>query len=68
MQKVFASNFSPVDALQRAQASLYNLVLQQADYWAYVDAFYLVMWACVLCLLGVGLFHNVKSARPAPLH
>ncbi len=68
LQKVFASNFSPVDALQRAQASIYNTLLQQANYWAYVDAFYIAMGACALCLLAVGLFQNVKSSRPAALH
>jgi hypothetical protein len=57
-----------VDALHKAQAAIYNILLQQAGYWAYVDVFYLVMWACALCLLGVGLFHNVKSTRPAALH
>jgi hypothetical protein len=57
-----------VDALQRAQAVIYNTLLQQAGYWAYVDVFYLVMWACALCLLGVSLFHNVKSTRSAALH
>jgi DHA2 family multidrug resistance protein len=68
MQKVFASKFSPVDASQRAQASIYNTVLQQADYWAYVDAFYVVMWACALCVLVVGLFQNVKSTRAVAMH
>jgi len=68
LRKAFASNFSPVDALQRAQAAIYNTLLQQAGYWAYVDVFYLVIWACALCLLGVGLFQNVKSTRSAALH
>jgi DHA2 family multidrug resistance protein len=68
LQKLFASNFSPVDALHRAQAFLYNILLQQADYWAYVDVFYLVMWICALCILALGLFQNVKSSRSAPLH
>jgi DHA2 family multidrug resistance protein len=68
MRRVFAPHFSPVDALQRAQAFIYNTVIQQADYWAYVDAFYTLMWVCALCLLGVGLFHNVKSSHTAAMH
>ncbi len=68
LRKVFALNFSPLGALQRAQAVIYDTLLQQAGYWAYVDIFYLVMWACALCLLGVGLFQNVKSTRPVALH
>jgi DHA2 family multidrug resistance protein len=68
MQKVFASNFSPVDALSRARAAIFNTLVQQADYWAYVDVFYLVMWICPLCLLGVSLFQNAKSTRSMALH
>jgi DHA2 family multidrug resistance protein len=68
LRHVFASNFGPVDALHRAQAAIYNTLLQQAGYWAYVDAFYLVMWGCALCLLGLSLFHNLKPARSAASH
>ncbi|HUD84511.1 MAG TPA: DHA2 family efflux MFS transporter permease subunit [Candidatus Saccharimonadales bacterium] len=67
-QKVFASNFGPVDALQRAQAYIYNTLVQQTNYWAYVNAFYMVMWACALCLVGAGLFQNVKSSRTVAMH
>jgi DHA2 family multidrug resistance protein len=68
LRKGLASHFSPVDALHKAQAAIYNILLQQAGYWAYVDVFYLVMWACALCILGVGLFQKIKSTRPAVLH
>jgi hypothetical protein len=68
LRKGLAAHFSPVDAMHRAQAVIYNTLLQQADYWAYVDVFYLVMWACALCVLGVCLFHNVKSTRSVALH
>jgi DHA2 family multidrug resistance protein len=68
LQKVFAPNFSPVDALQRAQAVIYNTVIEQASYWAYVDAFYIVTWVCALCFLAVFLFRNVKSARSVGVH
>jgi hypothetical protein len=65
---VFSQNFSPVDALQRAQAFIYNTVNEQANYWAYVDAFYMLMWACGLCLLAAGLFQNVRSTRAVAVH
>ncbi len=43
-------------------------MVEQANYWAYVDAFYKLMWACVLCILGVGLFQNVKATRAVAIH
>ena len=68
LQKLFSSHFSPVDALQRAQASLYNVLLQQADFWAYVDLFYVIVWLCVACAVGVRLFRNVRPAHAVALH
>ena len=68
MQKAFAPNFSPVDALHKAQASIYNVLLQQADYWAYMDIFYVMTWISAVCVLGVLLFKNAKSSGPAAMH
>ena len=68
LQKAFESNFSPVDALARAQASVYNVLLQQASYWAFVEIFYVVAWVCVVCVLDVWLLRNVKSTRAVALH
>ena len=68
MQNIFGRNFSPADALQRAQAFIYNTVNQQANYWAYVDAFYVLMWVCVLCALAASLFQSAKSSRAVAMH
>jgi DHA2 family multidrug resistance protein len=68
MQKVFAPHLSLAGALKKAQAAIYNTVLQQSDYWAYVNIFQVIMWSCGLCLLGVCFFQNVKSNRPATVH
>jgi DHA2 family multidrug resistance protein len=68
MKRVFAAHFNPVDALRRAQDSVYNTVIEQANYWAYIDAFYMLMWACGLCLLAATLFQNVKSPRAVAMH
>ncbi|HEY3852804.1 MAG TPA: DHA2 family efflux MFS transporter permease subunit [Verrucomicrobiae bacterium] len=68
MQKAFAPHFSPADALLRAEASIYNTVVQQANYWAYVDTFYKLMWACVICLAGLIFFQNVKSKGGVAVH
>ena len=67
-QHVFASHFSPADALQHAQAMLYNTLLQQASYWAFVQLFYVIAWVCVLCLVAVLCLRTVKGARPVVAH
>jgi len=67
IQKAFGAHFSPVDALHRAQGAIYNTVLEQSSYWAYVDAFYMVMWACVICIFGLLFFQNARSTRPMGL-
>jgi DHA2 family multidrug resistance protein len=68
MRKVFASNFNPVDALQKAQASIYNVLLQQANLWAYMEVFHIIAWGAAGCVLGSFLFRNMKSTRPVVLH
>jgi MFS transporter, DHA2 family, multidrug resistance protein len=67
-QQLFSRHFSPVDALQRAQALTYNTVSQQANYWAYVDAFYMLMWVCGLCLFASCLFKTVTAPRAVAVH
>lgn len=68
MQRVFASHYGLMDALHRAQASVYNTVVRQSNYWAYVDSFYMVMWGCIVCIVGLVLFQNVKSTRAVVMH
>jgi hypothetical protein len=43
-------------------------LLQQADYWAFVQLFYVIAWACAISFLVVLLLRNVKSARPVMAH
>jgi DHA2 family multidrug resistance protein len=68
IQKVFEAHFSPADALQRAQAMIYNTLLQQASYWAFVQLFYDIAWACVLCFIGVMFLRRVKATVPVAVH
>jgi DHA2 family multidrug resistance protein len=54
LQKVFEQRFSPPDALARAHDSLYHTLLQQSDYWAFMNVFLVVACFCavsVLCVL-----------------
>ncbi len=68
LQKVFEAHFSSVDALQRAQAMIYNTLLQQASYWAFVQLFYMIAWACVICFIGVMFLRRIKGAGPVAVH
>jgi len=55
LQKVFEQRFSPTDALARAHGFLYHTLLQQSDYWAFVNVFLVVACFCaasVLCVLA----------------
>jgi DHA2 family multidrug resistance protein len=63
-QTLFAGRTGLADAVPRAQASLYALVLRQADYWAFVQVFYELIWLCGLCFVGTLLFRSVKAAGP----
>ncbi len=69
VQKLFESHFSPADAFERAQSFLYNnVLLQQADYWAYMDLFYVFVWVSAAGALAVVLFRRVKSKGPVAMH
>jgi DHA2 family multidrug resistance protein len=68
IQNLLASHFGGPDALSRAQVFLYNVLLQQTDYWAFAQVFYEVALLCVVCFLGVFLLRNVKSSRPVVVH
>ncbi|HEX3798515.1 MAG TPA: DHA2 family efflux MFS transporter permease subunit [Verrucomicrobiae bacterium] len=67
-QHVYSASYGVPDALQRAQASIYNLVLQQADYWAFMQLFYVIAWVCGISIVGVLLLKNVKGGRPVAVH
>lgn len=68
LQGVFGANFSPPEALIRAQASINNLMVQQVNYWAFAQLFYVIGWVCLICILGMLLFRKVKAAGPVALH
>ena len=62
---VFDMRFSLPDSFERATDFLYQTLLQQADYWSFMDVFHLVGWLCVLCVLGVCLFEKPKIIHAA---
>ncbi|HUA64409.1 MAG TPA: DHA2 family efflux MFS transporter permease subunit [Alphaproteobacteria bacterium] len=63
-QALFEQRFNPSDAMERARAFIYNdILIQQANYWSFVDVFYLIFWICVLCLACVFLFKKPNAVR-----
>jgi len=65
VQGVFATHFTPPDAWERARAFLYQTLRQQADYWSYVNEFYLIVWLCAVCFLSVLFFKKNRGGAPA---
>jgi DHA2 family multidrug resistance protein len=63
LQRLFESHFNPADALERARAAVEHLLVQQANYWSFVDLFYQIVWLCGGCVVLVLLFRKVQ-ARP----
>ena len=63
LQHIFESRFSPADALHRAQAFLYGILLQQSVYWSFMNLFYLVAGLLLLCAVGVLLLKPVRAVH-----
>lgn len=62
-QHWLTSRFSPADAWMRAQDFLYHTLIQQANYWSFMDVFYWLAWLCVICIFAVFLFEKPRAAR-----
>ena len=62
-QAVFAQRFNPADALAHAQGMLYNTLLQQSNYWAFIDLFFLVACVCVACVFGIVLYEKPRTVH-----
>ena len=63
LQGVFQQRFNADDAASRAHDTLYRTLLQQSNYWAFMDLFFLVACICGVCVLGI-LFYG----RPRAVH
>ena len=60
---IFEQRFSPADALARTQGLLYNTLLQQSNYWAFMDLFFLVACLCAASLLGILFYGKAKAVH-----
>jgi MFS transporter, DHA2 family, multidrug resistance protein len=68
-QAALASHFSPADAHVRANALLYNLLHQQASYWAFITLFYWFMWMTIGCSVAVWFLRGARGAKgPVAAH
>jgi hypothetical protein len=67
LQQVFAQRFNPVDALARARDFLYHALLQQADYWSFMNLFYVVACLCAVCVLCVLFFERPRQVHAVAL-
>lgn len=61
IQHVFERRFNADDAAAHAHGLLYQTLLQQSNYWAFMDLFFLVACTCVVCIFGVLLYHKPKT-------
>jgi DHA2 family multidrug resistance protein len=61
LQKVFEQHFSPADALAHADGFLYRTLLQQSDYWAFMNVFLLVACFCGASACCVLLFNKPRA-------
>jgi DHA2 family multidrug resistance protein len=63
LQSVFVQRFNPADSLAHARGMLYQTLLQQSSYWAFMDLFFLVGCLCVLSVLGIVLYAKPHTAH-----
>lgn len=57
-QQIFEQRFSPVDALAHARGLLYNTLIQQSNYWSFMNVFFFVACLCVLSLSVILLYEK----------
>jgi DHA2 family multidrug resistance protein len=67
LQQIFGQHFNPVDALARARDFLYHTLLQQANYWSFMNLFYVVACLCAVCVLCVLFFEKPRQVHAVSL-
>jgi MFS transporter, DHA2 family, multidrug resistance protein len=60
-QQVFERRFNPGDALVHARDLLYRTLIQQSDYWSFMNVFFLVACLCVLSVFGILLYTKPRT-------
>ena len=63
IQHIFTQHFSLPDALARTEGLLYRTLLQQSEYWAFMNLFFVVACICAGCVLGILLFEKPQAVH-----
>jgi DHA2 family multidrug resistance protein len=63
VQHVFEQHFNPGDAEAHARGFLYNILIQQSNYWSFMNIFFILACICALCVFGIFLY-----AKPQAVH
>ena len=63
LQGIFEQHFNPDDAASRAHDALYRTLIQQSNYWAFIDLFFMLACVCGVCVLGTLLY-----GKPSAVH
>jgi len=67
LQRAFERGFTAPDAYLKARAMLYRLLLQQSQYWAFVDLFFVVAVLSAACLVVIPIFRRPVTAHRVSL-
>ncbi len=63
LQRAFERGFTAPDALLKARGMLYRVLLQQSQYWAFVDLFFVVAIMSAACIVVIPIFR-----KPVAVH
>jgi DHA2 family multidrug resistance protein len=67
LASTFSSGANPVTASRQAYGAIYGTLVEQSTLLAYLDAFRVMAFLCLLCIPAVLLFKRVKAGRRAPV-
>jgi DHA2 family multidrug resistance protein len=65
LQQAFGHDFGPVEALRKAEGTIYNELIKQSKLLAFIDNFRLLAALSLLCVGAVILLKRVKPKGPA---
>jgi DHA2 family multidrug resistance protein len=68
LHQAFGKYFGPVDALRRAEGTIYNELIRQSTLMAFIDNFRLLAVMSLLCVGVVMLLKRVKPKGPVSPH
>ncbi|HEX4051570.1 MAG TPA: DHA2 family efflux MFS transporter permease subunit [Steroidobacteraceae bacterium] len=67
LQRAFERGFTAPDAFLKARGMLYNLLLRQSTYWAFVDLFFIVGVLSAICIVLIPIFRKPVATHQVSL-